>query len=105
MRWMVTSAMFFLSLALRFLSLQGRYPVGELIQAAQPCRVAHPRGVVVEWEHARISALLDRARDQRAGRNFGAVGDPDVAVDHRRAADLAVPPDVGAARDAGAGGD
>src|SRR5258708_7087491 len=106
---MSISAMFFLPLARWFARLpffQSGDPVGQLVEMAQPRGVAHPGGVVVEREDPGIGSLVaERARDQRPGRDLDAVGDPDVPVDHRRAADLAVPPDVGAAGDAGARGD
>ena len=51
------------------------------------------------------SGRRDRAVDLRRARNDDVVADFDVSVDDRGAADLAVPADAGASRDADATGD
>src|SRR5688500_4817299 len=75
-------------------------------QPAQLHGAALPCFMLVERIDAGIGAgLRQRARDQGARRNVHMIRDLDVAMDHRRAADGAMPADVGAAGDAGASRD
>src|ERR671915_2426948 len=67
-------------------------------EPAQPGGAALPRLVLLERVDASVRARLgERARDERAGGHVHVIDDADVAVDHRRAADRDVAPDVGAA--------
>src|SRR5258708_37119410 len=69
--------------------------------AAQPCRAASPRVVLVHRPDTRVGARLqDRARDKGAGGDVDVVDDFQVAEDHRRAAEGAVAAEGGAAGNA-----
>src|SRR5438477_7051061 len=74
--------------------------------AAQPGRGSCPRVVLVHRPDARIGARLqDRARDESTGRNVDVIDDLQMAEDHRRTAERALAPDIGAAGDAHGTGD
>src|SRR5262245_1086314 len=99
MSWMSISGMLLPPrwlLRLLFL-LQRAHPVRQLGEVADLRRVARPGAALVEREEAGVAARLqDRARDHGAGGDVDVVGDLQVAEDHRRAAQHAVPADVGA---------
>src|ERR1700740_2094652 len=74
------------------------------IQVAPRDCVLLPAGVLVDREDRRVDALLaQRVHHHRRRRHRDAVGDLDVALDHRGPADHHVAPDLGRAGDAHAG--
>src|SRR5262245_45674102 len=100
MSWMSISGMLLpprrLRGLLRLLLLKGAHPVRQLGEVADLRGVAGPRAALVEREEAGVAARLqDRARNHGARRDMDVVGDLQVAEDHRRAAQHAVPADVG----------
>src|SRR5512145_1378304 len=75
-------------------------PAFRLAEPAQLRGIALPRRVLVERIEAGVGARLEqRARDERASGHMHVVDHGDVAVDHGRAADRAVPADARASGD------